>query len=105
MFTGHWSEDADDMGCFVSQVDPSVTFDQVGGLDHYIRALKEMVFLPLVYPELFERFHLTPPRGVLFYGPPGKARMGCHAVWLARRITVSVVRGGIHRLIPHVFGL
>ena len=53
------------------QVDPSVTFDQVGGLDHYIRALKEMVFLPLVYPELFQRFHLTPPRGVLFYGPPG----------------------------------
>ena len=30
-----------------------------------------MVFLPLVYPELFERFHITPPRGVLFYGPPG----------------------------------
>jgi ATP-dependent 26S proteasome regulatory subunit len=30
-----------------------------------------MVFLPLVYPELFERFHIVPPRGVLFYGPPG----------------------------------
>ena len=53
------------------QVDPSVSFDQVGGLEHYIKALKEMVFLPLVYPELFERFHLSPPRGVLFYGPPG----------------------------------
>ena len=34
-------------------------------------ALKEMVFLPLVYPELFERFKVQPPRGVLFYGPPG----------------------------------
>ncbi len=55
------------------QVDLSVSFDQVGGLDHYIRALKEMVFLPLVYPELFERFHISPPRGVLFYGPPGLA--------------------------------
>ncbi|GAB4822033.1 hypothetical protein N2152v2_009079 [Parachlorella kessleri] len=54
------------------QVDPSVSFDAVGGLDHYIRALKEMIFLPLVYPELFERFHITPPRGVLFYGPPGE---------------------------------
>lgn len=48
-----------------------MTFDQVGGMDHYIRALKEMIFLPLVYPELFERFHVSPPRGVLFYGPPG----------------------------------
>lgn len=49
-----------------------MSFDQVGGLDRYIKALKEMVFLPLVYPELFERFHITPPRGVLFYGPPGE---------------------------------
>lgn len=48
-----------------------MTFDQVGGLEQYVKALKEMVFLPLVYPELFERFHITPPRGVLFYGPPG----------------------------------
>lgn len=54
------------------QVDPSVSFDQVGGLEQYVKALKEMVFLPLVYPELFERFHIVPPRGVLFYGPPGK---------------------------------
>lgn len=56
------------------EVDPSVTFEQVGGLEHYVRALKEMVFLPLVYPELFERFHVTPPRGVLFYGPPGTGK-------------------------------
>jgi len=48
-----------------------VTFDQVGGMEHHVRALKEMIFLPLVYPELFERFHISPPRGVLFYGPPG----------------------------------
>ena len=54
-----------------AQVDPSVTFDQVGGMEHHVRALKEMIFLPLVYPELFERFHISPPRGVLFYGPPG----------------------------------
>jgi SpoVK/Ycf46/Vps4 family AAA+-type ATPase len=55
-------------------VDPSVTFDQVGGLDGYVRALKEMVFLPLTYPELFERFSLSPPRGVLLHGPPGTGK-------------------------------
>ncbi|GFR39630.1 hypothetical protein Agub_g96, partial [Astrephomene gubernaculifera] len=55
-------------------VDPSVGFDQVGGLDAYIDALKEMVFLPLVYPELFTRFNVQPPRGVLFYGPPGTGK-------------------------------
>lgn len=50
-----------------------MTFDQVGGLDGYIDKLKEMIFLPLVYPELFERFHVSPPRGVLLYGPPGES--------------------------------
>lgn len=40
------------------------------------QALKEMIFLPLVYPELFERFHIAPPRGVLFYGPPGQSAAG-----------------------------
>lgn len=49
-----------------------VTFDSVGGLDNHIRALKEMVVFPLLYSEVFERFKITPPRGCLFYGPPGE---------------------------------
>ena len=36
--------------------------------------LKEMVMLPLVYPELFEGFGAQPPKGVLFYGPPGTGK-------------------------------
>lgn len=66
-----------------------MTFDQVGGLEQYIKALKEMVFLPLVYPELFERFHIAPPRGVLFYGPPG----GRLSLALCETMTLS---GGLH---------
>jgi ATP-dependent 26S proteasome regulatory subunit len=53
------------------EIDQSVDWDQVGGLDQHINALKEMVMFPLMYPELFERFSVTPPKGVLFYGPPG----------------------------------
>jgi hypothetical protein len=30
-----------------------------------------MVALPLLYPEVFQQFGITPPRGVLFHGPPG----------------------------------
>ena len=36
-----------------------MTFDQIGGLDGYIDKLKEMIFLPLVYPELFEVHNLS----------------------------------------------
>lgn len=52
-------------------VSGQVMFDAVGGLNKQIRALKEMVLFPLMYPEVFEKFKISPPRGVLFHGPPG----------------------------------
>lgn len=52
-------------------IDTSVTWESIGGLQSHIRALKEMVLFPLMYPELYSRLGITPPRGVLFYGPPG----------------------------------
>jgi SpoVK/Ycf46/Vps4 family AAA+-type ATPase len=55
-------------------VGPKVTFESVGGLDHHIRGLKEMVLLPLVYPELFTAKNVQPPRGVIFHGPPGTGK-------------------------------
>ena len=51
-----------------------MTFESVGGLDKHIQSLKEMIVFPLLYPEVFEKFKIAPPRGVLFYGPPGILR-------------------------------
>lgn len=76
--------DADPLG-----VDQHVTFDGVGGLQHHIEQLKEMVSLPLLYPEIFMRFHITPPRGVLFHGPPGTGK-----TLLARALASSVSSQG-----------
>lgn len=55
-------------------VDPKIGFQSIGGLDSHIRSLKEMVVLPLLYPDVFERFDTQPPRGVLFVGPPGTGK-------------------------------
>ncbi|EDK45846.1 conserved hypothetical protein [Lodderomyces elongisporus NRRL YB-4239] len=55
-------------------VDMNIDFSAVGGLDNYINQLKEMVALPLLYPELYQNFAITPPRGVLFHGPPGTGK-------------------------------
>lgn len=33
-----------------------------------------MVLFPLLYPEVFNKFAMTPPRGVIFYGPPGTGK-------------------------------
>lgn len=76
--------DADPLG-----VNQNVTFDEVGGLDDHINALKEMTLLPLLYPEVFQRFNLTPPRGVLFHGPPGTGK-----TLLARALAASCRSNG-----------
>ncbi|BEI93938.1 uncharacterized protein CcaverHIS019_0603970 [Cutaneotrichosporon cavernicola] len=75
--------DADPLG-----VDVNVTFDRVGGLDGHINQLKEMVALPLLYPELFQQFGIIPPRGVLFHGPPGTGK-----TLLARALAASCSNG------------
>lgn len=51
-----------------------VTYDDVGGMGATIDQLREMVELPLRYPELFQRLGVDPPRGVLLHGPPGTGK-------------------------------
>ena len=51
-----------------------VTYDDLGGLGDTIDQLREMVELPLRYPELFRRLGVDPPRGVLLHGPPGTGK-------------------------------
>ena len=51
-----------------------INYDDVGGMGDTIRQLREMVELPLRYPELFTRLGVDPPRGVLLHGPPGTGK-------------------------------
>ena len=51
-----------------------VTYDDLGGMTGAIDQLREMVELPLRYPELFQRLGVDPPKGVLLHGPPGTGK-------------------------------
>ncbi len=51
-----------------------VTYDDLGGLGETIDQVREMVELPLRYPELFQRLGVDPPKGVLLHGPPGTGK-------------------------------
>ncbi len=55
-------------------IDPNITFASIGGLPQHILTLKEMVLLPLLYPDLIQSLGISVPRGVLFYGPPGTGK-------------------------------
>jgi len=50
---------------------PNIKWDDIGGLEDTKRSLQEMILYPIDHPEKFEKFGMTPSRGVLFYGPPG----------------------------------
>ncbi|KAI3700618.1 hypothetical protein L2E82_45254 [Cichorium intybus] len=71
------------------QVDDTVSFDDIGGLSGYIDALKEMVFFPLLYPDFFANYHITPPRGVLLCGPPGTGK-----TLIARALACAASKAG-----------
>ena len=51
-----------------------VTYEDIGGLSSQIRKVREMIELPLRFPQIFERLGIQPPRGVLLYGPPGTGK-------------------------------
>ncbi|MCH8975813.1 MAG: CDC48 family AAA ATPase, partial [Thaumarchaeota archaeon] len=50
---------------------PRLTYEEVGGLGTKIKAMREIVELPLQHPELFTRLGVEPHSGILLYGPPG----------------------------------
>ncbi|XP_050453686.1 ATPase family AAA domain-containing protein 2-like isoform X1 [Cataglyphis hispanica] len=55
-------------------LDTNIRFSDVGGLASHIHCLKEMVVFPMLYPDVFERYNTTAPKGVLFHGPPGTGK-------------------------------
>jgi len=51
-----------------------VSYQDIGGLRKEIARVREMIELPLRYPQLFAHIGVDPPRGVLLYGPPGSGK-------------------------------
>lgn len=58
-----------------------VSYEDIGGLNREIQKIREMVELPLKYPQVFERLGIEAPRGVLLCGPPG-----CGKTLIARAV-------------------
>ncbi|MHA1883876.1 MAG: CDC48 family AAA ATPase [Promethearchaeota archaeon] len=63
---------------------PNVSWEEVGGLDDLKQRLVEAVEWPLSNPAIFSRMGITPPKGILLYGPPG-----CGKTLLARAVATE----------------
>ncbi|MFC5972239.1 proteasome-activating nucleotidase [Halomarina salina] len=53
---------------------PGVTYEDIGGLEHQIREVREAVEQPLLDPDQFTEVGIEPPAGVLLHGPPGTGK-------------------------------
>jgi len=60
-------------GQFLAET-PEIDFTDVGGMSETKTHLKETFLDPISDPELYERYGLEIPNGVLLYGPPGTGK-------------------------------
>jgi proteasome-associated ATPase len=66
---------------------PDITYEDIGGLEKQIEAIRDAVELPFLYAELFHEHQLKPPKGVLLYGPPG-----CGKTLIAKAVANSLAK-------------
>jgi len=59
------------VGQVVLEEVPDVTYENIGGLGDQIEVLRDAIELPYLHADAFKEYDLSPPKGILLYGPPG----------------------------------
>ena len=86
---------------------PTVTWEQIGGQQDAISAIRKAIEYPLLHAETFQQFKFTQPKGFLLYGPPGcgKTLIGqAAAASLSKLVSESMAAGGKTETLPAITG-
>lgn len=81
------------------KADENHGFEDIGGMQKEIRLIRELIQLPLQFPQVYRQLGILPPRGIIFYGPPGSGK-----TYLARAIANEVHAGFYYINGPDVVG-
>ncbi len=76
-----------------------ISYEDIGGLDKAVARIREMVELPMKYPEVFERLGIEAPKGVLLHGAPGTGK-----TLLARAVAHETEAYFTHITGPEIMG-
>jgi len=76
-----------------------IAYEDIGGLQKELQRVREMIELPLKYPQIFERLGIDPPKGVLLHGPPG-----CGKTLIARAVAHETDAHFTHISGPEIMG-
>ena len=86
---------------------PTVSWEQIGGQQDAISAIRKAIEYPLLHAETFQQFKFTQPKGFLLYGPPGcgKTLIGqAAAASLSKLVSESMAAGGKTETLPVITG-
>ncbi|MEN6382299.1 MAG: CDC48 family AAA ATPase [Rectinema sp.] len=76
-----------------------ISYEDIGGLGKELQKVREMIELPLKYPQIFDRLGIDPPKGVLLHGPPG-----CGKTLIARAVANETSAYFTHISGPEIMG-
>lgn len=66
---------------------PDIHYEDIGGLSNQIEMIRDAVELPFLHADLFREHELSPPKGILLYGPPG-----CGKTLIAKAVANSLAK-------------